>query len=76
MAAPSRGYAIVGVGFRETRVLQKFAHGLEKFRCRVRRGAIDPVRLVRAALRHAVLSYMYGALIIATTINLIAGLGK
>ena len=30
----------------------------------------------RTALRHAVLSYMYGALIIATTINLIAGLGK
>lgn len=30
----------------------------------------------RLALRHAVLSYMYGALIIATTINLIAGLGK
>jgi uncharacterized membrane protein len=30
----------------------------------------------RMALRHAVLSYMYGALIIATTINLIAGLGK
>ena len=30
----------------------------------------------RTALRHAVLSYMYGALIIAATINLIAGLGK
>ena len=30
----------------------------------------------RMALRHAVPSYMYGALIIATTINLIAGLGK
>jgi uncharacterized membrane protein len=30
----------------------------------------------RLALRHAVLSYMFGALIIATTINLIAGLGK
>jgi uncharacterized membrane protein len=29
----------------------------------------------RLALRHAVLSYMFGALIIATTINLIAGLG-
>lgn len=30
----------------------------------------------RLALRHAILSYMFGALIIATTINLIAGLGK
>lgn len=30
----------------------------------------------RTALRHALLSYMFGALIIATTINLIAGLGK
>lgn len=29
----------------------------------------------RLALRHALLSYMFGALIIATTINLIAGLG-
>ena len=30
----------------------------------------------RTALRHGLLSYMFGALIIATTINLIAGLGK
>jgi uncharacterized membrane protein len=30
----------------------------------------------RTALRHAVLSYLFGALIIATTINLIAGLAK
>jgi uncharacterized membrane protein len=30
----------------------------------------------RTALRHAILSYGFGALIIATTINLIAGLGK
>lgn len=30
----------------------------------------------RLALRHAVLSYMFGALIIATTINLVAGLGQ
>ncbi len=30
----------------------------------------------RTALRHAILSYMFGALIIATTINLIAGLAK
>jgi uncharacterized membrane protein len=30
----------------------------------------------RLALRHAVLAYMFGALIIATTINFIAGLGK
>jgi uncharacterized membrane protein len=30
----------------------------------------------RLALRHALLSYMFGALIIATTINLIAGLGN
>lgn len=30
----------------------------------------------RTALRHALLSYMFGALIIATTINLIAGLSK
>lgn len=29
----------------------------------------------RLALRHALLSYLFGALIIATTINLIAGLG-
>ncbi|MGI8559007.1 MAG: DUF1345 domain-containing protein [Solirubrobacteraceae bacterium] len=33
-----------------------------------------PIR--RTALRHALLSYAFGALIIATTINLIAGLGK
>jgi uncharacterized membrane protein len=30
----------------------------------------------RLALRHALLSYMFGALIVATTINLIAGLGS
>ena len=30
----------------------------------------------RLAIRHALLSYMFGALIIAVTINLIAGLGK
>jgi uncharacterized membrane protein len=30
----------------------------------------------RTALRHGLLSYMFGALIIATTINLIAGLAK
>jgi len=30
----------------------------------------------RTALRHALLSYSFGTLIIATTINLIAGLGK
>lgn len=30
----------------------------------------------RIALRHALLSYMFGTLIIATTINLIAGLGR
>jgi uncharacterized membrane protein len=30
----------------------------------------------RTALRHALLSYVFGALIIATTINLIAGLTK
>lgn len=30
----------------------------------------------RTALRHALLSYAFGTLIIATTINLIAGLGK
>ncbi len=28
------------------------------------------------ALRHALLSYLFGAVIVATTINLIAGLGK
>jgi uncharacterized membrane protein len=33
-------------------------------------------RIRRMALGHAVLSYMFGTLIIATTINLIAGLGK
>lgn len=30
----------------------------------------------RLALRHALISYVFGALIIATTVNLIAGLGK
>jgi uncharacterized membrane protein len=30
----------------------------------------------RLALRHALLSYVFGALIIATTVNLVAGLGK
>jgi len=30
----------------------------------------------RLAIRHALLSYMFGALIVAVTINLIAGLGK
>jgi uncharacterized membrane protein len=30
----------------------------------------------RTAIGHALLSYMFGSLIIATTINLIAGLGK
>ncbi|HEU0318408.1 MAG TPA: DUF1345 domain-containing protein [Solirubrobacteraceae bacterium] len=30
----------------------------------------------RTALRHAILSYVFGALIIATTVNLVAGLGK
>jgi uncharacterized membrane protein len=32
--------------------------------------------LRRIALRHALLSYMFGTIIVATTINLIAGLGK
>jgi uncharacterized membrane protein len=30
----------------------------------------------RTALSHALLSYMFGAIIIATTVNLIAGLSK
>ena len=30
----------------------------------------------RTALRHALLSYLFGALIVASTVNLIAGLGK
>lgn len=30
----------------------------------------------RLALRHALISYVFGALIIATTVNLVAGLGK
>ncbi len=30
----------------------------------------------RTALRHALLSYVFGAVVIATTINLVAGLGK
>jgi uncharacterized membrane protein len=30
----------------------------------------------RTALRHALLSYVFGALIVASTVNLIAGLGK
>ncbi len=34
-------------------------------------------KVIRAtALRHALLSYVFGAVIIATTINLVAGLGK
>ena len=34
-------------------------------------------RVIRAtALRHALLSYLFGAVILATTINLIAGLGN
>jgi len=33
-------------------------------------------RIRRTAIGHALLSYVFGALIIATTINLIAGLGK
>jgi uncharacterized membrane protein len=33
-----------------------------------------PIR--RTAIRHALLSYMFGALIVATTINLVAGPGK
>jgi len=30
----------------------------------------------RLALRHALISYVFGTLIIATTVNLVAGLGK
>jgi len=30
----------------------------------------------KTALRHALLSYLFGTIIVATTINLIAGLGK
>jgi uncharacterized membrane protein len=37
---------------------------------------LQTTRIRRAAIGHALLSYMFGALIIATTINLIAGLGK
>jgi uncharacterized membrane protein len=33
-----------------------------------------PIR--HTAIRHALLSYLFGALIVATTINLVAGLGK
>jgi uncharacterized membrane protein len=33
-----------------------------------------PIR--RAAIRHALLSYMFGTVIVAATVNLIAGLGK
>ena len=33
-----------------------------------------PIR--RLALRHALLSYTFGALIVASTVNLVAGLGK
>jgi uncharacterized membrane protein len=33
-----------------------------------------PIR--RTAIRHALLSYLFGALIVATTINLVTGLGK
>lgn len=35
---------------------------------------VKPIR--RTALRHALLSYVFGALIVAITINLIAGLSK
>ena len=30
----------------------------------------------RTALRHALLSYVFGGVVIAATINLVAGLGK
>jgi uncharacterized membrane protein len=33
-----------------------------------------PIRYT--AIRHSLLSYLFGALIVATTINLVAGLGK
>ncbi len=33
-----------------------------------------PIR--HTAIRHALLSYLFGTLIVATTINLVAGLGK
>jgi uncharacterized membrane protein len=33
-------------------------------------------RIRHTAIRHALLSYLFGALIVATTINLVAGLGK
>jgi uncharacterized membrane protein len=38
--------------------------------------AFTTSELRRIALRHAVLSYLFGTVIVATTINLIAGLGK
>ena len=37
---------------------------------------LQTVELRRTALHHAVLSYIFGTVIVATTINLVAGLGK
>ena len=37
---------------------------------------LQTVALRRLALRHMLLSYLFGAIIIAVTINLIAGLSK
>ena len=37
---------------------------------------IETKAIRRTAVRHALLSFAFGTLIIATTINLIAGLGK
>lgn len=47
------GYAVVGAGegFDQTPVLQQLPHGSEKFRCQMRRGAVDLARLVLAARR-------------------------
>jgi uncharacterized membrane protein len=36
--------------------------------------SLQSTTIRRAALRHALLSYLFGAVILATTINLVAGL--
>jgi uncharacterized membrane protein len=36
---------------------------------------LQSLRMRHTALRHALLSYLFGAVILATTINLVAGLG-
>src|ERR1700722_9388882 len=53
-----RGFAVVAAGgtVQETRVFQKWPDGLEKFRCHLRRGALDlPLSAVAAHRRASLL---------------------